>query len=366
MILPTLLGVLAVAGTQQATLPHMSFENDEGGWAVYQPLGTGASLAVTHDAKFVRTGKGSLAFSYKVEKGQLGIVAHHIEPGTLAPMNSIHFWMQSDHDTTMIVSAQEHNGGRYSANIHATKGKWQEVQLGVSDFLPATEADAPKDPDGKLDTDQIETIIVGDVAELMFQNPTFAAALKIAAGDHKWYMSDFSFSDAKLPDTSPNGPSGFRFDTFTRPQVAWAGFGKVEFAIAKDSPFPGNWLKMNYKVDANAFYGALRAIKVGSLAGAKMLSIELGAVRPAQLLVQLEAVNGSKFFAFVEVPGLAKSKTFDISLTNMQLTEDSPDKSAKLDLSTIKQLILVDVSAQALGSSGEDNTLYIGSIVAHA
>jgi hypothetical protein len=62
---------------------------------------------------------------------------------------------------------------------------------------------------------------------------------------------------------------------------------------------------------------------------------------------------------------MAHSKAFSLPISDMKISDDSPDKGAKLDLSQVKQMVILDI-AGFTSSSDQDNTLWIGPITAKA
>src|ERR1051325_9670415 len=87
----------------------------------------------------------------------------------LSKAKSFKFWIRTDHATPVGFTLQEKDGGRYNALFSTPKGVWQQVELSVADFQADTNKDAPKDPDGKLDMDQVEGVGIIDVAQIFVQ-----------------------------------------------------------------------------------------------------------------------------------------------------------------------------------------------------
>jgi len=365
MLTPLVLSLLVVTGKQDAGLPHNTFDRGTEGWSVGQMSGSGAKVEAIYDKPHLKASPGSLDYSYKVGSGEASLAALSVGVGKLAKMNSIHFWMQADHATTVVVTLQEKDGGRYSAACHAGKNVWQEVQLSLSDFALGTEPDAPKDPDGKLDPDQVESVAIIDAEMFLAQNQSISDLLGVTSGPRNLFISDFQFSDVKVPDSFALGADGYKIDTYTRPQESWIGFGISQMSVATDSPFTGKWLKLDYHVNPGHVNGTVRALKMGALAGKKNLVFEVGAAKDSLLIVQIEQVNGAKFNSTIDVPGMAHSKAFSLPISDMKISDDSPDKGAKLDLSQVKQMVILDI-AGFTSSSDQDNTLWIGPITAKA
>ncbi len=361
MVTSIILGLLAGSALQEPALLHNTFDRGVEGWAVMQIAGAGAKVEATYDKAHLKNGPGSLDYNYKVGTGEVSVTALSVTPGKLAGMNSLHFWVQSDHATTIMVTVQEKDGGRYGANCRVPKNQWQEVQLSLTDFSPSTEADAPKDPDGKLDPDQINGVAVIDVDSFIAQNATFSEMLGITPGTRHLYLSDVQFLEAKLPNSFITGADGYKIDTFARPHQSWIGLGVNEMTVASDSPFAGKWLKVDYYISGGHVASIVHALQAPEMVGKKNLVFEAGCTRSCQLVVQLEQVNGAKFNTTIELPGKAESKAYSIPLSSLNISDDSPDKKAKFDPSQLKQIIFVDISGLTSGAEG-DTTLYLSPI----
>jgi len=364
MILPLLIG-LTLAGHQDSTLPRYTFAAGEEGWTVIQPTGDAAKVTAVHDPAHLKVGPGTLDFSYKVQVGQVGAALLAVGAGKLAGMKSIHFWIQSDHSSTIAINLQEKDGGRYTAMCHVTKGRWQEINLSLSDFSLATEPDAPKDPDGKLDPEAVEGMMIGDVDSFLVQNTAMSSAMGITAGPRHLYFSDFQFSDAKVSDTSFSGPDSYVFDNFSRPQCDWLGVGLTSMDLVTDSPFAGKWLKLDYHSASGHINGVARSVRVGSLAGKTKLVMELASTRECMLVVQLEETDGQKFNSIVTVPGMAKSTEVSVAISDFKISDDSPNKNGKQNLANVKQIVILDMSGMQ-GGADQDATLWLGAIMARA
>ena len=361
MLTPIILGLMLGSKVQESPLLHNTFDRGVEGWAAMQVAGAGAKVEAIYDKAHLKVGTGSLDYSYKVGVGEVSVAALTVGAGKLAKMNSLHFWVQGDHTTTLMVTLQEKDGGRYGAIVRVPKNQWQEVQLSLSDFVPATEADAPKDPDGKLDADQIESIAVIDAESFIAQNQTFSDILGVSSGARNLYLSDVQFSETKVGNAYTSGSEGYRIDTLGRPQQSWIGFGIGEMSVVKDSPFVGKWLKLEYHISGGHVAGVGHSIKADEMVGKKNLVFEAGCTRACQMIVQLEQINGAKFNATIDLPGKAESKAYSIPLSSMTISDDSPDKKAKFDPSQLKQIVLLDISGFTSGADG-DTTLYLTPI----
>ena len=324
MVTSLLLGMVFTSAVQDSAILHNTFDRGVEGWAAMHVNGAGAKVDATYDKVHLKSGPGSLDYSYKIANG-------------------------------------EHDGGRYSAVCHVPKAHWQEVNLSPSDFILATEPDAPKDPDGKLDVDKVESIALIDLEGFLAQNGMLVDLLGLNTGPRHLYVSDVQAVETKLEDQSTNGSNGYQIDLLTRPQLSWLGFGMEGISVSNDSPFKGTWLKLDYHVGAGHINGVVKSVKPECMVGKSKLVFSGGATRATQLFVQIEQTDGSKFRTTIEVPGQAHYNQFDLPFASFTVTEDSPNKDAKLEIGKVKQIVLLDVSGMTGGGDG-DNTLYISPV----
>jgi len=360
MITSLMLGLILSSG-QDSALFHNTFDRGVEGWSAMQINGAGAKLTATYDAAHLKNGPGSLDYSYKVASGEMSLAAVQVTPGKLAKMGSLHMWLNCDHATSIVVSLSEHNGGRYSAICHVPKNEWQEINLSTSDFLLATEADAPKDPDGKLDVDQIESIALIDIEGFLSQNSMLTEIVGISTGSRHLYVSDIQALEATVDAQASNGDAGYQVDNLNRPQMSWLGVGVDGMSVSKDTPFKGTWLKLDYHVGAGHVNGVVKSVHPEWMAGKKRLVFNAGANKGTQLFVQIEQTDGAKFRSTADVPGQAHYNQFDLAFSEFVVSEDSPVKDAKLDISKVKQITFMDISGMT-GSGDGDNTLYISPL----
>src|SRR5207248_2806363 len=99
------------------TVKH-TFDSDVEGWTGF---GQTAKVEITKEAANVKEGAGALQFSYAIEKGQINALVHPVPEGALAKINSVKFWIKTDHSTPVIVMLQEKEGGHYAASFTSPK-----------------------------------------------------------------------------------------------------------------------------------------------------------------------------------------------------------------------------------------------------
>ena len=353
LIASTVIGV----AIQDAQLPHHTFKETTEGWVLAGTMSPSAKVSLSHDPAHVKVGTGSLQFDYDIAQGETNILSLPITDGALTKMKSLDFWIQSDYTTTVAVILQEKEGGAYMARFMAPKGQWQMVRLAPSDFVLNSGPTDPKDPDGKLDLDQVTNISVVDLDFMFAQSDSPMTALfGVVKGAHAMYISDFRASEGML-----DVPSAQTIESYDRPQVQWIGVGKPAMSIMTGPSLPGRALQVTYRTTAGMPVGALRSISPGSLSAATQISFKAVSQKPIKLLVQLEETNGNKYNTVVDVPGDSAGQPISVKFSDLKPSDDSKDKDAKLEAGLINQLVLADLSGM-LTQTEQDNVLWIGKI----
>ena len=346
---------------QSQPIIQQTFAESDEGWMVFAGSG---KVSVTHDPAEVRGGKGALKFTYNIAKGELNILALPTPDGKLARMKSLKCWLKADHSTTLAFAVQENGGGRYVAAFSVPGGAWQEVVLAPGDFVLSEDKDAPKDPDGKLDLDQVMGIAVVDLAQMAAQagdNPLISALFPYQPGAHTLLISDFTVSDQAVPAASSSSATSVDVDTLVHPQVGWIGVGGAKLARVDGGPIGGPSLKVDYHAGPTSGGGVLKPIQRGLLAGTKQLEFDVASAKPTKVFVQVEQPGGIKFNTSVDLDGSSTKQHVALTASNFAPAQDSADPSAKLDFAQVTTLLLGDITG-VLGGPEQDNTLWIGKI----
>lgn len=354
--------LLLPASGALAQMPIIShgFETTTEGW---NAMGDNAHLSITNDAANVKSGKGALKYEYKLAKGEMDILMLPTPSQALAKMKSLHFSIKSDHTAPFIMSLSEKDGGRYNAVFTVSANKWQTVELAASDFVLAEDKNDPKDPDGKLDLEQVENIGIVDLGMFFAQadNPEMAALFGIKLGACTAYFDDFVVTNEPLLPSSSTLNGDFHVDTFARPQSSWVGIGVLGVSVASGKPLEGKGIKIDYHQTPMKPAGVFRSIQKGKLTGATKLVFDAASTRAATLVIQVEEVSGGKYNTTIMVPAGGVAKTYELAFSNFNAAEDSKDDNGKLDLDQVKQILVLDASG-FLESADSDNTLWLGVV----
>lgn len=353
--------LFALATTQDAPLVHSTFAKDEDGWIVALPLGMGGKVSVVRDPERVKVGTGSLLLSYAVAEGQLSGAARTIAAGAAAKMASIHFWIRPDQNTPLVLTLQEKGGSQFATMFSAVKGKWQEVELGLQDFVPSPNASAPDEANPRLDGDQIEQVSILDLDQVLSFNPVVAAFLGIEKGPRAFALSDFQITTRPTADNDATTGKEYLVDAYARPQPAWLVMNAAA-SVVSEAPLGTRALRLDTTLAKGKAAGAAKPLKPGVLFAKKYLDLRLASTTERTLLVQLEENGGGKYNTTFTVPGGSVATDRSIPLASMTPADDSKDSNAALDLDEVKQVLIVDVTA-VTGTAGA-NTLWIGKVAA--
>src|SRR5712692_7770942 len=170
-------GCLAALAQQESVVLHSTFkESDTAGW---NAVGSGSVLAR----------QGSLELSYELGAKNFSGAAWPVSV-KLVETHRLRFSVKSDHDTAIAVLLIEKSpgGGHYSTWFWAPANTLQQIELSPWDFSLDIGPNDPVDADGKLDLDQLQSIVVLDLAHFLGQladRPNFPVMVSKATGQHK-------------------------------------------------------------------------------------------------------------------------------------------------------------------------------------
>ena len=336
------------------------FEQDDTGWVVF---GGDGKIQVTHDPALVKNGKGTMEFRYESSGTKPALAVLPVQK-PLTGTKSLKLWVKSDADTAAAIALVEKDGGRYDANFWLEANTWQRVELTPDDFILATGPHDPKDPDGKLDLDQLQAIALLDASQL-FATALGDAAAHIAvedrSGTHTMWVDDFEVSSTTPAWYAPQ--PRFLIDGFRAPQVNWITMGGANLKIES-----GKTLRIDCKQMPDHFVIATHMLPPMDLKSATHIAFDIAADKPAHLVFVLQEKSdtseGPRYHADVEVDGGGQPKHRELALSGFELDDNGPpDPDHKLDLDKLKMFSIVNVTG---AYTGEDsiNTIRIGKIEA--
>ncbi len=355
-----LTGCLSFAFAQQAPpLLHHTFEGDQQGWMA---LGQNAKVSLVTDAAHVREGKSALRFDYGVSKGEFNLMLAQVPPGALEKAKSCSFWVKADYAAPLVMILQEKEGGRYTALFSVPADRWQQVELSVSDFILSGGPDDPKDPNNRLDMDQVEGIVLSDISQYFAQaDAALAEAFGLKSGSHTLYLDDLRVSETALPGSFSVINGDVRLDTFARPQIGWMAVGGTRLSVVADKPLEGRALQADYRSAPGRIVAVVKPVQRGIFAGTGKLTLSMASAKPTKIILQVEERDGGKYNMVVDLPGDSEVKNLSFPFADFSPADDSRDPNNRLDLDQVHQVVFLDASG-FLGVAEQENTLWINKL----
>lgn len=376
LVAGSILAIGAVIARADGALLSDQFPASSAAW---KQVGTGGSVSASMPA----AGQpGELDFHYSVDQemppaGQLpfAVLLRPTPVSSLAGMHGLSFEAKSDTNATYVIALTEQAGGRYVALFYLPAGQWQNVTLDYSDFSLSQNKNDPPDPDGKLDADQINSVGILAMSEMlakgMGSSPEAVAMISPSLGKHTLALRSFEVTrDAParvLPQTAKTSRvKGLWLDDLGTGTVQWALLGQGDLSILGSSPLQSRALAFKYMQGPKNLAILVRPIAGRDLTPYDRIVFQAASAKSARMVLTLEELSGARYNAQIDLPGDLKPVTESISLASFQIADDSPpDPDGKLDLDKLKTLDLVDVTGY-LGIGPQSNTLYIGPIRAVA
>lgn len=369
------------AAAQPGVLWQDDYEADTNGWTA---MGSQAKASQITEAGRAKSGKGALAFTYSISMQKpadgsppsFGILARPTPDGVLTKMRSMSFWVRTDHDTPLLMALSEKDGGRYVSIFWSPKDTWQHVTLTPADFWLSDDKNDPKDPDGKLDLDQVDNIGIVSVwsflAMTVGDNPMGAALFGKHTGTHTMLLDDFTVrsdapQDAATAPADPAGGKALWIDPLTRDALSWMPLGEMQLHLEKSGAFlKSRSMRVDYTQSPGKFVALVHDARRVRLAKADRLNFEIASKLNFKLIISLEEKNGAKYNVTIDVPGSSVPTRKSIAFSDFQIADDSPkDENGKLDLSQVKTILLVDPTGM-YDQSNQANTFWLGPLSAEA
>jgi len=207
----------------------------------------------------VHNSGNSVSMDYKMAPGQPGLAIRPTPVGTLAGMTHLQFRVKSDIDTMLAVMLSETKpGGDYIAIIWSPKDQWQQIDLTPADFTLNDGPKDPKDPNGRLDVDQVQGVAIFDAGQ--FFKPG------AAGGDHKLQWEDFRV----VTESAKGQEKGIVIDDFRRGFLTWFIPGAGALAVSKSgNPLGKTALEFRYAQEPDKFAAIMHALGQLDLRGAQ-------------------------------------------------------------------------------------------------
>lgn len=357
--LPVLCGLLCILGIEAnaaKVILEQTFEDSDGGWMTY---GQGGDLRVTHNAGYVKAGKGALEFEYQIAPKQIAVAIFPLFDVSLGAMKALRFWLKTDSATPVAVLLSERKpGGDYTAVVWSPKDTWQQIELRTEQFALNEGANDPKDPNGKLDLDEIQAIGILDLSQylnMLPENPKLPLVIERHSGTHRFFVDDFQV----LSEAAAAGTPADYLDWFT--------LGGAQLSLDRSGKsIAGRALEAEYDQAEGRFVLLMHFLAGIDLSKAGRLRLDIASDKKATMVVSLEKKNpggpAPRYNATIEVPGGRQLTHKEIPFADFKLDENGPkDSDQRLDTTKLKTVSLLDITG-AVTHETVKNTIWIGSV----
>jgi hypothetical protein len=356
---------VGLAEAQPPELPEPLYaETFDKGGSSWIGVGSSARVAMETGTDNIKQGTGALRFNYNVLPGQINALICPIAPPSLGTLQSISFWVKVDHSAPLAFIFNEQNGGRFGAVFTVNSGEWQRVEIAASELVLQNGKDDPADANGTLDLDRIDSAALVDFSQLFAQVALDPASpmiriLGIEMGARTLYLDDLVFSSKPFP-IAPDSKTVI--DAYNRPQASWFGVGGVSLKTVRGAEPEVNALRVDYSQTAGKLNVFAKLLPAGLLGGKTGLAFSVSSKQRATLIVQLEEKSGGKYVSTWEVPGAETVTSRTFPFAEFHAADDSKDDNNRLDLESVKQVMVMDASG-LLGTGAGENTLLLGRIL---
>ncbi len=290
---------------------------------------------------------GHIVFAYDLQPGRMSMAVRPA-PDDLARMQRLRFRVKASADMPVAVLLSEHKpgGANYNAIFWANAGVWQEVELTAADFSVSDGRSDPRDPDGKLDLDQVEGIGVLDLAQFFLNQPD-SGEVPIAI-DHPTGARTLEIDGFEVVSGSPV-PERRPIDDFDRGFLSWITTGGMKLQLAgKANPLGAPAFEASTTAAGGRFGLVVRRVANLDLSRALRLTFDVASENETTLVVSLETKGGKRFNQTVYPPG--KREVFHVRLKLADFEGDGT-----FDPAQWKSLAIAD-------ASGEPNTIWLAHV----
>ena len=349
-------------------------------------LSPDSSATVTVD-KAAKVGAGALNYTYKVEAGAFRLL--FAEQKLPAGTQSVRFWVRSSVPTALVLSAREEQGANYQLTFYVPAQEWVQLSANLDEFQPDDES---KDPNRKLDADQVTGLSVSDIATMLVNAPDEGLKLLLPnlQGQRTVWLDDLHLLPARVPQS--RGPvkdethEAALVDNFEGGVIRWmplkADFGNGALKLdifpadatvkvlteaagpgAARTPLEpgGKGLRFAYTRAAGILFGLNRQVEKDDLARANRLKLSLNLSRKSIVLIQLKEKDGSEYQYMLMPENTVGWQNLDVPFTEFTRSENSTDENNALDAGQIKELTVVDASA-FMGLETGDTTMELDAV----
>jgi hypothetical protein len=290
-----------VRADDAAPLQQWDFAQGVGGWIT---LDQQATLSQTTDPANVHAGTGALQFQYTLpENPQPGAAPSGVLvplPQPVPQLASVSFALKTSVAANMAVVLAEKNGATYLAPFYSPGHTWQQVQVGLGDFVAVNDGHTPLDPDGKLHPDQISGLGVVDASAFiaaMTRGLPFGTQL---SGKRTLWLDDVQLSATPPPAevvTPPPDAGAVILDGCDRLPMRFLVLGGRGVDVSLDNGDQGDpgAYRVAYTLPGAAIFGLLRPVVAGVFTGTSALHVTVQSDRAMQLAIGVQEPGNLNF-----------------------------------------------------------------------
>jgi hypothetical protein len=185
--------ILTLAANRPQPQPvRFTFEETTEGWTgVPPPAGAEISLSLTDDTAQAKAGKHALKARYRMEPRKLPGLVHPV--GGLAG-RGVRVWLKTDTAATLVLGLIERDGSAYMHVVQTLPGEWLRVEAPFTSFHLSEDS---KDENGRLDLEQVGTLVIADAGGFM----------PGAGGERALWVDEYEVTgDIRTPEPKPYRP----------------------------------------------------------------------------------------------------------------------------------------------------------------
>jgi len=339
------------------------FDTSTEGW---QSLDTDSTVGLEKKATGVKAGGGALRFAYTLRRGALCILGR----GGLSVKGakSLSLWIKASKPTIFALACLEEDGSNYVTMFRAPADHWQQLRCDLSEL---TLSDDSTDENGRLDVDQIRTLLLTDLDTLVVQKTAVTKPSRTV------WVDEVSFSPQEVHPAPTGGKAVVEgFETLDARWGILRLVGKNNFQLdaqgslnvthdPKQVKVGKGALEYRYPLAGKGATALMGAISL-RLKNARSVSLWMKTSRPALIGMMLSERDGSRYMAPIFTPGNQWTQV-KLNLSEFNLDDDSQDENGHLDGDQVNSVGFIDIQAMFGGAGakpGETQTLWLDEFTA--
>lgn len=332
----------------EPTPANFDFEAEELG-PYWFTLAQDGNMKVTREAENVRDGTGALEFTYMPTEGALALAgATPVKPE--GQPRSLRFSVKTQELSSLLYGVNEPDGSSYQGYCYTPGGQWHDALIDLDELILSEDT---TDENDKLDTDQINQIIIADLCNLPGE---VGRALGVKRGVQRMWLDNLALAEQPAPKRSSRAADGaIIVDDFDGDLVVCLPIGAPQLELVPGSQAGDQALKIGYRLGGHRWVGLVRAVGYLELAEASKFCFTLNAGQPARLVAVLEERDGSKYETYLELDPAQGWHEVVVPIAQFVLDPNTEDENAQVDVKQLRVVIFVadtfnaSVDAEGLG-----------------